>query len=74
MNGWSYDYMLALDNENCKLRGDARTANADAYAKIAIDAAGPKMNGFFGKNGGAEISCNYINWAYTESIDLTPKF
>jgi len=22
MNGWSYDYMLALDNSNCKLRSE----------------------------------------------------
>jgi hypothetical protein len=24
MNGWSYDYLLATDNENCKKRGDER--------------------------------------------------
>ena len=24
MNGWSYDYMLALDDDNCKARKTAR--------------------------------------------------
>ena len=32
MNGWSYDYMLALDDDNCPKRKTARDA-----AKSKID-------------------------------------
>ena len=35
MNGWSYDYMLALDNENCASRGADRASNAAAYTTKA---------------------------------------
>jgi len=77
MNGWSYDYMLALDNENCKKRGDAWAAKAETWKKAAADlatAASPKLSPFFDANGGAETVCNYVNWAYTESVDLNTKF
>lgn len=79
MNGWSYDYMLALDDINCKKRGDARKtlasklkANADEIAQTAQPSS--KLPEFFSKNGGAEKVCDYVNWAYTESIDMKDSF
>lgn len=32
------------------------------------------MSAFIDKNGGIEPACNYINWAYTESITLNDQF
>jgi len=37
MNGWSYDYMLAIDDVNCKYRKDARAvikSRIDAHAEL----------------------------------------
>ena len=36
MNGWDYDYMLALDDVNCPKRGEARSSSQkeiEQYAK-----------------------------------------
>lgn len=38
MNGWAYDYMLALDDDNCPKRGQVRDTNKTQLA-TAIDAA-----------------------------------
>ena len=79
MNGWSYDYMLALDDVNCKKRQTARQAKAAELKTKANDiamAAQPssKLPEFFDKHGGAEKACDYVNWAYTESIELNEQF
>jgi len=50
MNGWSYDYMLALDNGNCKKRKTAWDAKAATWKKAAYDLAtdaSPKLPPFF---------------------------
>lgn len=51
MNGWSYDYMLALDDTNCKVRKDARAAvkpRIDANAAlVAQNTTGGAIAPFF---------------------------
>ena len=75
MNGWSYDYMLALDDVNCKKRQTARNAKSADLKKYAAEIANnSKLSAFFDKNGGAEKVCEYVNWAYTESIALDASF
>ena len=71
MNGWSYDYLLATDNENCKKRGDER-----AQIKSQVDKSIQEIvktykftndvKSYFDEDW--EGFCNYIIWAYTESI------
>jgi len=39
MNGWSYDYMLAMDDTNCKARGTQRQTIAETLDKSAKDIA-----------------------------------
>ena len=72
MNGWSYDYMLALDDVNCQARANARkdlVKNFNTTANEIAAKTAPKMTEFFTKYGW-ESFCSYIQWAYTESIDL----
>ena len=71
MNGWSYDYMLAMDDINCPARAAQRSSVADQKEKLIADALKslPAMKTYFDQNG-FENTCSYVNWAYTESIDL----
>ena len=46
MNGWSYDYMLAMDDTNCKARGTQRqtlTESLDKFAKETATAQLPEI-------------------------------
>jgi hypothetical protein len=72
MNGWSYDYMLAIDDVNCEARGKARTVSQDAINKKIADLVTetPALKPFFDKDG-AETFCDYLTWAYIESIELS---
>jgi hypothetical protein len=74
MNGWSYDYLLALDDVNCKQRGEAAqsvAADIQNYATTQIANKGTGYTDFF-KNHGSnwEKTCSYVSWAYIESVDL----
>lgn len=54
MNGWSYDYLLSLDNINCKQRGEASAsiqAGLTAYANQQISNKGAPYTDFFSKHG-----------------------
>lgn len=72
MNGHSYDYMLALDDDNCPARGVQRQSIADkldASAKaIAADQL-PAIQTYFDRYGWRDF-CDYITWAYIESVEL----
>jgi hypothetical protein len=73
MNGWSYDYLLALDDENCPTRAAQRkTVNdkVEASAKSIAAAQLPEIQQFFDKYGWSDF-CDTVNWAYTESVVLT---
>lgn len=74
MNGWSYDYMLALDNDNCPQRAAQReTVHDQVEANVKTIAAAseqPEIQQYFDKYGWSDF-CNTVNWAYTESIELT---
>lgn len=39
MNGWSYDYMLAMDDTNCPARGSQRQTMEAALNATAYDIA-----------------------------------
>lgn len=65
--------MLALDNENCPARGSARAAKAAHYETIAESLVGSLAN-VFKNHGGYGPVCSYINWAYTESIEMNAQF
>lgn len=74
MNGWSYDYMLALDDTNCPARAQKRKehgfelkANAEAIADT-LEPTGKLKNQL--DKFGVESFCNYIFWAYTESVTM----
>lgn len=72
MNGWSYDYMLAMDDTNCKARGTQRQTIADTLDKSAKDIAAsqyPEMQQYFDKHGWRDF-CDYVTWAYIESVEL----
>lgn len=74
MNGWSYDYMLALDDDNCKKRSDARKDKTitDSIATAITDAKKLDANiGTYFDKDGAMTFCEYISWAYLESIELS---
>ena len=73
MNGWSYDYMLALDDDNCPTRAAQRKTvhdQVEANVKAIATAEMPEIQQYFDKYGWSEF-CNTVNWAYTESIELT---
>ena len=74
MDGWSYDYLLSLDDTNCKQRGLAAAAaqpSIDAAAKQLITTKGAAYTDFFAKHGSNTANtCSYVNWAYIESVDL----
>mmetsp|Transcript_9811 Transcript_9811/g.16524 ORF Transcript_9811/g.16524 Transcript_9811/m.16524 type:complete len:276 (+) Transcript_9811:393-1220(+) len=76
MNGWSYDYMLALDDDNCAKRQSERAAIAqqvkEGVDKVAKDNL-PEVQQFFDKYGW-ESFCDYVSWAYTESVELNEQF
>jgi len=70
MNGWSYDYMLAMDDTNCPKRANLRK-DIDMKKK-AYDIANtdlPKMKELFDKHGW-DTMCDYVNWAFIESVEL----
>lgn len=72
MNGWSYDYMLALDDTNCPYRGQMVNGiqkQMDDSAKEIIAANLQAMQQYVDKYG-VNGFCSYVNWAYTESVDL----
>lgn len=71
MNGHSYDYMLALDEDNCAAAKKARTAakseiDGDINKQFPKDA---KLQALLQKHGWSKL-CDYANWAYVESVDL----
>ena len=73
MNGWSYDYMLALDDANCEAVKKARNnVRSDIDALVNKLDKDSKVQALFDKypKGEWRTLCNYVNWAYTESIDL----
>jgi hypothetical protein len=73
MNGWSYDYMLALDDDNCPTRAAQRKTvhdQVETNVKAIATAEMPEIQQYFDKYGWSEF-CNTVNWAYTESIELT---
>jgi hypothetical protein len=72
MNGWSYDYLLSLDNVNCAMRGKpvaSIQSELDTYANQQISNKGQAYTDFFAQHGW-EKTCSYVNWAYIESVDL----
>lgn len=79
MNGWSYDYMLALDDGNCPKRNQEREPKRQQMKDSADDIATTlyptgHLKKLFADHGGAESVCEYVNWAYTESIALNDQF
>lgn len=73
MNGWSYDYMLALDDDNCPKRAQVREAGkADLATAInnAVNAStlADDIKEHFKTDW--EGFCDYVTWAYTESVQL----
>ena len=72
MNGWSYDYMLAMDDTNCPARGTQRQSLAADLDKSAKDIAASQyaeMQQYFDKYGWKDF-CDYVTWAYIESVEL----
>lgn len=72
MNGWSYDYLLALDDVNCPPRGAFRStveAQKTQAIKDTIAQKLPQMQAYV-ETLGFEDVCGYVNWAWTESVDL----
>ena len=78
MNGWSYDYMLAIDDGNCptlksekaKIAAEIKQLDDDAITNSGMsDAEKSAMRGLIGQSTFVEF-CDYISWAYTESIQL----
>lgn len=73
MNGWAYDYMLAVDDENCPKRNSVRNAS-QAALDTAINTA--VQNSSLASNIKAQFTkdwegfCDYVTWAYTESVQL----
>ena len=75
MNGWSYDYMLAMDDENCpkraKAKADAKTkSTVDTAVKALVEKASLPDSIKSHLRGDWEGFCDYISWAYTESVEL----
>lgn len=73
MNGWSYDYMLALDDENCPKRKTARDAvkseiDTAVQAEVASSPLAEPVKARFKSDW--EGFCDYVTWAYTESVEL----
>ena len=72
MNGWSYDYMLAVDDVNCEERAKQRATvqtQVDDKVKEVVSAKLPEFQELIDTYGW-ETLCENIQWAYTESIDL----
>lgn len=74
MNGWSYDYMLALDSDNCEKAKTARNGVKDTINAQVTQLYNTKdawMKTLFEKypNNWKKL-CAYANWAYVESIEL----
>jgi len=73
MNGWSYDYMLALDDINCPKRSEVRSTVKDKKDEAIKDAINKNevagMQSYVDKIGFENV-CGYVNWAWTESVDL----
>lgn len=73
MNGWSYDYMLALDDENCQKRKQGRDAVKSkieelVQAEVQKSALADNVKAHFKSDW--EGFCDYVTWAYTESVEL----
>jgi hypothetical protein len=71
MNGWSYDYMLALDDVNCPARATQRQSVSQQVQDAVNNAVKtyPAMQQYVTKYGWSPL-CDYVRWAYTESIEL----
>lgn len=71
MNGWSYDYMLAIDDVNCPARSKQRETVSQQVKDAQDNAvkAFPAMQQYVQKYGFSQV-CDYVRWAWTESIDL----
>lgn len=72
MNGWSYDYLLATDDVNCPARGTKRDgikSQINTIVTSTISKSLPAMQVLVDKSGIQNV-CSYVNWAFTESIDL----
>jgi len=74
MNGWSYDYMLALDDVNCPKRSKVRgTKKSDidkdvmTYAKFNLPALETYLTS---KSLSWDAFCDNFEWIYTESLDV----
>jgi len=75
MNGKSYDYMLNLDDSNCKERSTQRAAVEAERLQAVKDVIAqrlPDMQSYVDKSGFENV-CGYVNWAWTESIALTDE-
>lgn len=73
MNGWSYDYMLALDDDNCGKRKTSRAAKKDQIdaliqEEVAKHQLPDNINAHFKSDW--DGFCDYVTWAYTESVEL----
>lgn len=73
MNGWSYDYMLALDDDNCPKRKQARdgirsSVDAAVQAEVQKTTLSDNVKAHFKSDW--EGFCDYVTWAYTESVEL----
>ena len=75
MNGWSYDYFLAIDNTNCPLLDNiySQAVKDDINNVIQGDIKNiPETHQkYFTENW--ENYCDFITWAYIESIELIEK-
>jgi len=75
MNGWSYDYMLALDDDNCpKRRKEREAAKTKSTVDTAVQALVEKASLSDAIKSHLrsdwEGFCGYVSWAYTESVEL----
>lgn len=72
MNGWSYDYFLAIDNVNCPLLDSiySQGVKDDINSVVQKDISKIPENHkkYFQENW--ENYCDFITWAYIESIEL----
>ena len=73
MNGWSYDYMLALDDDNCPKRKQQRDGEKSKIdALIQAEAAKHQLPDNVDAQFKADWDgfCDFVTWAYTESVEL----
>ena len=75
MNGWSYDYTLALDDDNCAKRKAVRESHRAELDKQVQDAVAASqlddsIKSQYLSNDKWESFCDYTRWAYIESVEL----